>query len=163
MRARLVWSPDLGVRQRSGLGSKLGGAVVLFIVGAIAATQLYPQMFVGYATTPDSTRAVTAESAALHVVSDRSPETRPPSISSDARDEDSSVPPLAIESHQSPPVVQIQVPSDKEAWAPIVEQEKPRVSENKPMHKQTCQAPCCRERTDASAAALVLGCGERVE
>jgi hypothetical protein len=47
MRSRFVLSPDQGflASKRPGLGSRVAGAVVFCLVGAVAATQLYPQMF----------------------------------------------------------------------------------------------------------------------
>ena len=45
MRSRLVLSPDHGLtHERHGLASRVTGAIVCFFVGAIAATELYPQM-----------------------------------------------------------------------------------------------------------------------
>jgi hypothetical protein len=132
MRPRLVLSPDDGLTpERHGLASRVTGAIVCFLVGAIAATELYPQMVADrhseYARVSPSERAA-------------SPSTLPDAISSKAgvfslRDSaertGGPIPPVPF--GESPPQTTggTRIAANEAPSASAVSAEKPRRTESK--------------------------------
>jgi len=133
MRSRFVLLPDhVLAPKRRALGWRLVGAIVFFFVGAIAATELYPQVVVDhhskYSGASDSGRAA-APSSAPNAISDR-----PGTFSrrDSAEYAGRPIPQFTFASTQPPAAAkETQAPADEAQSASVVAVEKPRRTENK--------------------------------
>lgn len=136
MRSRFVLVPDQSLGyERSGLVSRIGGAIAFFIIGAIVATELYPQIAADprseRGTAWDSTR-VASPTSAPEAVSDRAADSR-----DIAKYTGGPIPEMTFPPTQPPAVAKdTQATAGEDRPASVVAAEKPRPMENKHAYKK---------------------------